>query len=70
MLPVKPAVSGWHTSYAASPDTHMVKASPGIQVTETPLLLWYSLFLLFPQSPDSADNLEFIDDGSSNPGTY
>lgn len=46
----------------------MVKASPGTQVSDTPLQLGDSLSFLFFQSPDAADDMQFIDDGSSNPG--
>lgn len=71
VLSAKAAVSGWHVfSLAVSSPAHMVKASPGIQATETrlPRCYWLSPFVF--QSPDTVDDVQFIDDGSSNPGEY
>ncbi|KAG7231206.1 hypothetical protein INR49_012037 [Caranx melampygus] len=60
-------VHGLAVSLAASSITDMVKASPGTQVSETPPQLRQSLSFLLFQSPDAADDMQFIDDGSSNP---
>lgn len=71
VLPAKPAESSGLVSLQSptlpASTTHLVTASPGLQVAETSVPRSVANCLYFFQSPDAAD-ADFIDDGSSNPG--